>query len=143
MTPLIHAKISTCSPVSLELGWYGQIQRPLTLTRITVKPDGGWLNGHSIPSDRSNYGSFSVLQDSNRKIILDVLQGNDESPSKDDSPVELAEKQNLLKLRTGYRTCMDEVSGPPGFGLQCGRRMSDSTMKPVIRVVSILSTKEG
>ena len=80
-----------------------------------MAPDGGWLNSHSIPSDRSNYGSFSVLQDSNRKIILDVLQGKDEAPSKDDSPADLAEKQNLLKLRTGYRTCMDEVSGRPGF----------------------------
>ena len=77
--------------------------------------DGGWLNSHSIPSDRGNYGSFNVLQDSNRKIILDVLQGQDEAPSKNDSPAELAEKQNLLKLRTGYRTCMDEVSGRLGL----------------------------
>jgi endothelin-converting enzyme len=76
-----------------------------------VTLDGGWLNSHSIPSDRGNYGSFNVLQDSNRKIILDVLQGQDEAPSKNDSATVLAEKQNLLKLRTGYRTCMDEVSG--------------------------------
>ena len=71
--------------------------------------DGGWLSSHSIPSDRGSYGSFNILQDSNRKIILEVLEGQDEKPSKDDTPTEAAEKANLLKLRTGYRTCMDEV----------------------------------
>jgi predicted metalloendopeptidase len=72
-------------------------------------PDGGWLKSHSIPSDRGSYGSFNVLQDENRKVILEVLEGQDEKPSKDDTPAEAAEKANLLKLRTGYRTCMDEV----------------------------------
>lgn len=70
------------------------------------------MKSHSIPSDRGSYGSFNVLQDENRKVILEVLEGQDEKPSKDDTPAEAAEKANLLKLRTGYRTCMDEVCGP-------------------------------
>jgi endothelin-converting enzyme len=84
--------------------------------------DGGWLNSHSIPSDRGSLGSFQVLQDSNRKIIRDVLEAPNEKPSKDDSPVEQAEKENLVKLRLGYKTCMDEVSW---LGSACSRDVTD------------------
>lgn len=86
------------------------IYTTLTILWPTLITDGGWLKTHSIPSDRGVYGSFNALQDSNRKIILEVLEGENEKPKKDDSREELAEKENLAKLRRGYRACLDEAS---------------------------------
>lgn len=80
-----------------------------------IGADGGWLASHSLPADRAVYGTFTELQDENRKVILDILQGKDEPAldlfgEQDDE--KRAEAANLKKLRTGYAACMDVVSRP-------------------------------
>lgn len=83
-----------------------------------IRADGGWLASHSLPADRAVYGTFTELQDENRKVILDILQGKDEPAlalldEEDDE--KRAEAANLKKLRTGYAACMDVVSRVPPF----------------------------
>lgn len=89
------------------------------MTDALVRQDGGWLKSHSIPSDRGQYGSFNALQDSNRRIILQVLEGEDVKANNSDTPSEAANKANLRKLRTGYRACLDEVSGLAISEMRC------------------------
>ncbi|GHJ86140.1 hypothetical protein NliqN6_2542 [Naganishia liquefaciens] len=72
--------------------------------------NGGWLASHSLPADRAVYGTFTELQDENRKVILDILQGKDEPTlafSDEEDDEKRAEVANLKKLRTGYAACMD------------------------------------
>ncbi|KAJ9123310.1 hypothetical protein QFC22_001509 [Naganishia vaughanmartiniae] len=70
--------------------------------------NGGWLKSHSLPADRGVYGTFTELQDENRKVILSILEGKDDGKAASDgSEEERAERANLKKLRTGYAACMD------------------------------------
>lgn len=58
------------------------------------------------------------MQDENRKVILDILQGKDEPALAlldEEDEEKHAEIANLKKLRTGYAACMDVVSQSPSF----------------------------
>lgn len=71
----------------------------------------GWMKAHSIPADRGGFGTFNELQDKNRKVILDVLEGTSTLPvdKKNVSDAEKeAAKKNLEMLKRGYQSCMDE-----------------------------------
>jgi len=44
--------------------------------------NGGWLSATEIPSDRSRYGSFSILRDKSEKRVREII----EAAAKSDSP---------------------------------------------------------
>jgi putative endopeptidase len=63
---------------------------------------GTWLKTHEIPPSQSNYGSFSILQDSNRDILHSIL----DKASAKRSPA----GSNLQLIGDYYYSCMNEAA---------------------------------
>jgi putative endopeptidase len=64
--------------------------------------NGGWLKANAIPSDQSEWGSFSVLEEQNRESLHKVLEKVSKAtnaPGSDDQ-----------KVGDFYLTCMDEAA---------------------------------
>ena len=105
---MILVTISTRSLVSSSSDTTRAYHSLLCTCSSTI--DGGWLKSHSLPADRGVYGTFTELQDENRKVILSILEGKDhDANTSNESEEERAERGNLKKLRTGYAACMDVV----------------------------------
>lgn len=47
--------------------------------------NGGWISKHTLPPDRSRYGSFDKLTDQNEKLLLDILKESANNIDKTDS----------------------------------------------------------
>lgn len=63
---------------------------------------GGWLAKTTLPADESNFGrGFSQLDDTNREVLRDVLEGLAKKPGTD---------PNDQKLGAFYASCMDEAA---------------------------------
>jgi endothelin-converting enzyme len=62
--------------------------------------DGGWLNAHPLPADKSSFGSFDALAQKNKQVIQKILESESYVASVDD--------EILLKLRNLYASCLDE-----------------------------------
>ncbi|MGE5413738.1 MAG: hypothetical protein ACM3NW_06150, partial [Syntrophomonadaceae bacterium] len=64
--------------------------------------NGGWMKGNPIPSDQSEWGSFSVLEEQNRESLHKVLEKVSKAsnaPGSDDQ-----------KVGDFYAGCMDEAA---------------------------------
>src|SRR5262249_12910710 len=61
---------------------------------------GVWMKNNPIPSDQSRWGRFSVLQERNRDILRQILEGT-AKPDPKRTPVE-------QKIGDYYAACMDE-----------------------------------
>ena len=66
----------------------------------TCIPDGGWLNAHPLPADKSSFGSFEEVAQKNKQVIQKILESNYSMSSVDD--------KILTKLRDFYSSCLDE-----------------------------------
>ncbi|HXD30325.1 MAG TPA: M13 family metallopeptidase [Pyrinomonadaceae bacterium] len=64
--------------------------------------NGAWLKTHEIPASQSNYGSFSILQDSNRDILHSIL----DKASAKRSPA----GSSLQLIGDHYYSCMNEAA---------------------------------
>ena len=62
--------------------------------------DGGWLNAHPLPADKSSFGNFEALGQENKQVIQKILESKSSVGSVDD--------EILLKLRNFYASCLDE-----------------------------------
>lgn len=62
--------------------------------------DGGWLNAHPLPADKSIFGNFEALGQDNKQVIQKILESKSSVGSVDD--------EILLKLRNFYASCLDE-----------------------------------
>ena len=62
--------------------------------------DGGWLNTHPLPADKSSLSTFEALAQENKQVIQKILESKSSVGSVDD--------EILLKLRNFYTSCMDE-----------------------------------
>src|SRR5438094_5911778 len=58
---------------------------------------GGWLAGHPIPSDRSNWATFNELQERNDQKLRDILEMAAAKPTGE-----------TRKIGDYYGSCMDE-----------------------------------
>src|SRR3954468_4702521 len=61
---------------------------------------GGWCTAHPLPGDKSRYGRFDELQERNRAVLHDILEGVS-NPKAKRNPVE-------TKVGDFYAACMDE-----------------------------------
>lgn len=68
--------------------------------------NGGWLEAHPIPADRGLVGTFTVVQDNNRKILTKIIDG---IPDSSEASSLDAEHDNLRKLKDTYLSCMNTV----------------------------------
>ena len=62
--------------------------------------DGGWLNAHPLPADKSSFGNFEALGKENKQVIQKILESKSSVGSVDD--------EILLNLRNFYASCLDE-----------------------------------
>jgi endothelin-converting enzyme len=62
--------------------------------------DGGWLNAHPLPADKSSFGNFEALGQENKQVIQKILESKSSVGSVDD--------EILLKLRNFYASCLHE-----------------------------------
>src|SRR5437868_6403916 len=62
---------------------------------------GNWRKTHPIPADKSRYGSFDKLADSNLDVLREILE-NAAAPSPKRTPIE-------AKVGDYYAACMDEA----------------------------------
>jgi putative endopeptidase len=65
--------------------------------------NGGWMDSHTIPSDRSAYGAFEELFDRNQKVLHSILERLARAPG----PQPATEPG---KLAAFYGTCMDSAA---------------------------------
>ena len=103
--------VSVCSPLSVDAApplKSGVLQQNFDKS---VRPqddfyhyvNGQWLTETAIPSDRSNYGTFTLLEEGAEKNLRDIL----EEASKQAHPVAGSDQQ---KLGDFYASFMDEAS---------------------------------
>lgn len=71
-----------------------------------VRPDGGWLKSHPIPSDKGAFGNFEALAQENRRVLQQILSS--ESSYSVSTASTSYDQQILKKLREFYNSCMDE-----------------------------------
>ncbi|EJD52946.1 zincin [Auricularia subglabra TFB-10046 SS5] len=64
---------------------------------------GGWRASHPLSADKGRWGSFQQLAQENKAIIRRLVESDGESLS-------AADKQSLLKIKTLYTSCTDEVA---------------------------------
>lgn len=63
--------------------------------------DGGWLDKHPLPADKSSFGNFESLAQKNNHIIQKFLESNLTASVDSDAYL-------LAKLRDFYTSCLDE-----------------------------------
>lgn len=80
--------------------------------------DGGWLNAHPLPADKSSFGKFDALGQENKQVIQKILESKSSVGSVDDDI--------LLKLRNFYASCLDE------------RRLDEIGIEPLLRVAKMI-----
>lgn len=69
--------------------------------------NGGWIQSHPIPADRALVGTFTTVQDNNKKILTKII---DSIPDSSKAHTLDAEQDNLRKLKDTYLSCMNTVS---------------------------------
>lgn len=62
--------------------------------------DGGWLNAHPLPADKSSYGNFDVAAQQNQKVIRGILESQT-------TATDPADEHILTKLRDFYDSCLN------------------------------------
>jgi endothelin-converting enzyme len=80
--------------------------------------DGGWLNAHPLPADKSSFGNFEALAQENKQVIQKILESKSSVGSVDD--------EILLKLRNFYASCLDE------------RGLDDIGIEPLLNVAKTI-----
>ena len=80
--------------------------------------DGGWLNAHPLPADKSDFGKFEALGQENKQVIQKILESKSSVGSVDDDI--------LLKLRNFYASCLDE------------RRLDEIGIGPLLQVAKMV-----
>jgi endothelin-converting enzyme len=75
------------------------------LSSLCVYPycpaDGGWLDKHPLPADKSVFGNFESLAQKNKQVIQKILEANTTHESTYDAAL-------LTKLRDFHSSCLDE-----------------------------------
>lgn len=67
--------------------------------------NGGWMQSHAIPADRGLLGSFTLVQDNNKRILTKIIDSIPDSKSANLD----ANQDNLRKLKDTYNSCMNTV----------------------------------
>jgi endothelin-converting enzyme len=80
--------------------------------------DGGWLNAHPLPADKSSFGNFEALAQKNNQVIQKILES--------ESSVAPVDDEILLKLRNLYASCLDE------------RRLDEIGTEPLLHVAKTI-----
>jgi endothelin-converting enzyme len=80
--------------------------------------DGGWLNAHPLPADKSSFGNFEALGQENKQVIKKILESK--------SSVGTVDDEILLKLRNFYASCLDE------------RKLDEIGTEPLLRVAKTI-----
>ncbi|RUS22887.1 hypothetical protein BC937DRAFT_95451 [Endogone sp. FLAS-F59071] len=77
---------------------------------------GGWIDSHVIPSDKSSVGVFNDLDDANKKVLRQILEGEWHTPKRPQNmtadlpdPDEIVDQQNFGKLKDFYEACLNEA----------------------------------
>jgi endothelin-converting enzyme len=81
--------------------------------------DGGWLNAHPLPADKSSFGNFEALAQKNKQVIQKFLES--------ESSVDSVDDEILLKLRKFYASCLDE------------RGLDEVGIQPLLHVVKTIT----
>lgn len=68
--------------------------------------NGGWLDQAVIPADRGLIGSFHQVADSNKRIIVKIIESIPVKDHEDPKALD-AQQDNLQKLRAVYDSCMN------------------------------------
>ena len=64
--------------------------------------NGKWVNETAIPPSQSSWGSFSILQESNRDVLHDILEKAITQKA--------AKGSNMQMIGDFYASCMDEAA---------------------------------
>jgi len=77
---------------------------------------GGWLESHFIPNEKSSVNVFSEIDDTNKKALRQIIEGNWHIPKTPQNvstdlpdPDEIVDRQNFVKLKNFYNSCLNET----------------------------------
>jgi endothelin-converting enzyme len=81
--------------------------------------DGGWLDKHPLPADKSSFGNFEYLAQKNKQVVQKILEANMTEGNDFDAAL-------LTKLRNFYDSCLDE------------KRLDEVGSQPLLHLVNTM-----